>query len=106
MPWPFNTVPHVVVTPNYKIILLLLHNCNFATVMNHYVNIWYVTPVKESGAATQRLRMTELAARLGYQPEDQPGVTKNSDESCQSCGMLPGKSVSLRGVLSLLNKNI
>jgi hypothetical protein len=25
---------HVVVTPNSKIIPLLLHNCNFATVMN------------------------------------------------------------------------
>ena len=44
MPWPFNnTVPHVVVTSNHKIILLLLHNCNFATVINHNVNIWYVT---------------------------------------------------------------
>ena len=31
---PFNTVPHVV-TPGYKVILLLLHNCNFATVTNH-----------------------------------------------------------------------
>ena len=25
-------------------ILLLLHNCNFATVMNDNVNIWYVNP--------------------------------------------------------------
>jgi hypothetical protein len=31
---PFNTVPHVVVTPSHNIILLLLHNCNFATVVN------------------------------------------------------------------------
>lgn len=37
---PFNTVPHVVVTPDCKI-LLLLHNCNFATVMNHNANICY-----------------------------------------------------------------
>jgi hypothetical protein len=37
----FNTVPHAVVTlPTHrKIILLLLHNCNFASVMNHNVNI-------------------------------------------------------------------
>jgi hypothetical protein len=35
----FNTVPHVVVTPNHKVIMLLLHNCNFATIMNHHVNI-------------------------------------------------------------------
>jgi hypothetical protein len=31
---PFNTVPHVVVTPTHKIISLLLPNCNFATFMN------------------------------------------------------------------------
>ena len=30
---PFNTVPQIMVTPNCKIILLLLHNCNFANVM-------------------------------------------------------------------------
>ena len=35
----FNLVPHGVVTPNHKIILFLLHNCNFSTVMNHNVNI-------------------------------------------------------------------
>ena len=38
---PFNTTPRVVVTPNHKIISLLHHNCNFATVMNHIANIWY-----------------------------------------------------------------
>lgn len=31
-------VPHAV-TPNHKIVSLLVHNCNFATVMNHDVNI-------------------------------------------------------------------
>jgi hypothetical protein len=36
---PFNTAPHVVVNPNHKIILLLLQNRNFATVMNHDVNV-------------------------------------------------------------------
>lgn len=36
---PFNTVPHVVMTPNHKIISLLLHSTNFATVMNCNVNI-------------------------------------------------------------------
>jgi hypothetical protein len=35
---PFNTVPYVVVTPAIKLLSLLLHNCNFATVMNHNVN--------------------------------------------------------------------
>lgn len=38
---PFNTVPHVVVTANRKIISLLLYNCNFASVLNCNVNIWY-----------------------------------------------------------------
>ena len=37
---PFNTVLHVVVTPNHTIISLLFHNCNFATVMNCNVNIF------------------------------------------------------------------
>lgn len=37
---PFNTVPYSVVTPNHKIDLLLLRNCNFSTVMNHNVNRW------------------------------------------------------------------
>lgn len=39
---PFNTVFHVVVNPRHKIISLLLHSGNFATVMNimnHNVNI-------------------------------------------------------------------
>jgi hypothetical protein len=31
---PNVAVPHVVLTPNHKIILLLLHNCKFATVVN------------------------------------------------------------------------
>ena len=33
---PLNTVPHVVVAPNHKLVYLLLH---FATVMNHNLNI-------------------------------------------------------------------
>ena len=40
MLWPFNTVPHVVVTPSHKIISLLLYNCNFATARNYHENIW------------------------------------------------------------------
>jgi hypothetical protein len=39
MSQPFNIVPHVVVTSNYKLFLLLLDNCNFATVINYNVNI-------------------------------------------------------------------
>ena len=61
---PFHTAPHVVVTPNHKIIFLLPHICNFATVMNHNVNIsvsWlsWAPPVKGSfdpkGVAAPRL---------------------------------------------------
>lgn len=37
----FNTISHSVVTPNHKIILLLLHNYKFVTVMNHSGNIQY-----------------------------------------------------------------
>lgn len=39
---PFTLVPHAVVTFHHKIILLLVHNCNFATVINHNVYILYV----------------------------------------------------------------
>ena len=35
----FNTVPHVVETPTITLFLLLFHNCDFATVMNHNVSI-------------------------------------------------------------------
>jgi hypothetical protein len=43
---PFNTVPHVVVTPIVKSFSLLLHNWNFATVMNRSINILLGDPVK------------------------------------------------------------
>jgi hypothetical protein len=35
----FTTVSQVVVTPNHQMLLLLLHICNFASVMNLNVNI-------------------------------------------------------------------
>jgi hypothetical protein len=47
IPRPLNTVskpiipPHVVVTPNHKIIFSLLHDHNFAAVMNYNVNIFW-----------------------------------------------------------------
>ena len=41
MLWLLNTVPSVVVTPSPKIILLVLHNCNFATFRTVNVNVWY-----------------------------------------------------------------
>lgn len=40
---PFNTAPQVVVTPNYKIIPFLLHNCNFDAAINYKVNVQYGT---------------------------------------------------------------
>jgi hypothetical protein len=39
--WPFNKVSHVIVTPDIKLFSLLLHNCNFAIVMNCNINNWY-----------------------------------------------------------------
>lgn len=36
-----NTVPHIVVTPpTIKLLVLILHNCNSDTVMNHNVSIF------------------------------------------------------------------
>jgi hypothetical protein len=67
-----NTVSHAVVTSNHKIILLLFHNCNSATVMNYNVNIGVfqcscervIQPQK--GVATHRLRATVLEGRKGW----------------------------------------
>lgn len=38
-----NTVPHVTVTPITKLFSLILHNCDFATVMKCNVNIYFPT---------------------------------------------------------------
>lgn len=70
---PFNTLPHGVVTPpnthTIKLFLLLLHNCNLATVMNCNLNTgvfqWpWVTPVRgllvPEGAVPHGLRTTAL----------------------------------------------
>ena len=66
MQWPFTLVPHIVVTPNYKIISLLLHNCNFSTVMYHDVEIWYAGYLMGhstlQGVETHRLRTMVLKA--------------------------------------------
>jgi hypothetical protein len=35
-----HTVPHVIVAANIKLVSLLLHNCNLATVMNHNANVF------------------------------------------------------------------
>lgn len=39
---PFNTLSHVVLTPDHKMISLLLQDYSFATVMKCNVNVWYV----------------------------------------------------------------
>lgn len=44
--WPFSTVPHVVVTPTIQL-LCYYFIVIFASVMNHSVSIWYVTPMRE-----------------------------------------------------------
>jgi hypothetical protein len=44
---PFNTVPHVVVTPNQKLFSLIFHNCNFA--MDHNVNICFLMALDNPG---------------------------------------------------------
>jgi hypothetical protein len=54
-------VPPVVVTPNHNITSLLLHSCNFATVMNitihysKYLGRWFA-----KGVATHQLGITDL----------------------------------------------
>jgi hypothetical protein len=61
---PLNTVPHGVVTPDH-LFSLLLHNCNFVTVMDHNVN----TLQTPKGVTTLRLRTTALATRISTMRE-------------------------------------
>ena len=72
MLWPFTILPYDVLIPKHKIILLLLHNCNFATVMNCNINLcifsWsQLTLVNglftPKGTLTYRLRTIDL---VGY----------------------------------------
>ena len=69
----FNAVPQVVVTPNHNIILLLLPNCNFATVMNCHVTICFLMVLGDIAkglfdhpkrVVTHRLRTTGLKRSL------------------------------------------
>lgn len=51
VPQVFKTLPHVVLTPNHNITSLLLHYCNFATIVDCNINVYmqsicHVTPVK------------------------------------------------------------
>ena len=54
---PFNTDLHVVLTPNQKILSWLLPNCNFATLMDHNVNICVFNGLLE--VVTHRLRIID-----------------------------------------------
>jgi len=57
MPQPSKTVPHAVVScpHHHQIISLLLHNYNFATVVNCNVNIWYETPPPNQRGNNQQI---------------------------------------------------
>lgn len=63
MLWHFKIFPHIVVTQP-KIILLLFYNCNYATVMNHIVNICcpeYLSDMQlPNGLQPYKLRTTVL----------------------------------------------
>jgi hypothetical protein len=43
---PFDIASQVVVTLAITLLLLQLHNCNFATIMNYNVNIWYADDLR------------------------------------------------------------
>jgi hypothetical protein len=49
-------IPHVVVTPNHKIISLIHHTSNVTTVMNHNINTCRIS----KGIVTHRLRTVVL----------------------------------------------
>jgi hypothetical protein len=57
MQQPFNIVPYIVLSPNHKIIPLLLYNYNVDTVMNRKFLIWKISnmwPPKK--VTTRKLR--------------------------------------------------
>jgi hypothetical protein len=55
----FNTVPHVVLTQTIKLLSLLLHNNNFATVLSRNVNLTYWIVLGDpDGVTIHRLRTT------------------------------------------------
>jgi len=60
MLWPITIVSHVVLTPNHKVISLLLQNYNFGTVMNHNANTWYAGYLHATFVTTDRLRTTAV----------------------------------------------
>ena len=75
-----NTVSHVVVNPNHKIISLLLHNCNFATVVNHNVNILYAGYLicnSPKVVMVHRLRITVLDYDSDFEKERNPVMCSN-----------------------------
>lgn len=51
MPQPFYTVPHGVMTPTITLFLLLLHNCDFATVIHACAPLcpWYPQRPEKGG---------------------------------------------------------
>ena len=55
------------VTPNHKVILLLLYNCNFAAVKDFNVNIWHAGYlIQPEGVMTPRLRTGVLQGSTGF----------------------------------------
>jgi hypothetical protein len=85
-----SAVPHVVKIPNHKIILLQLPNFNVATVMNHNVNVWYVTTrgwnpqVKLSSTGLEHLVYRLLGPRwLGRTSWRQEGMRERRPRWCR-----------------------
>lgn len=63
-----NRVPRVTVTPSHKIVSFLLHNSNFAAVMNFNADIWYLwyaIPKGSRPTGWELLIFTCLSMRLG-----------------------------------------
>lgn len=57
---PFNTVLHATVLSTVRLFLLLLHNCQFATGMNHSVNIQYARSLIWDPCDPQRGQVSQV----------------------------------------------
>lgn len=80
-------------TPNHYVILLIFHHCNFATLTNHNVHIWYAGDV-EGSFSTQR----------GLSPQVKNAVLVSADLSqCRTAAVYP-TAYSLASFTSVMPK--
>ena len=96
----FITVPHVV-TPHHKTISFLLHNCKFATIMNHNnVDIWHVI---SKGVETHRLGTIALD---GYHETRMRWLMRHHSSTCDVYLFIHGYTEVFKSGLPLFTQSL